>query len=331
MESCIREKAMIYNIKNKMRNFSHENKYFNRLYLIANQAKVSLLSNMSDESFAKIKYKENTGRDLDLNKPKTFNEKLWWLKLNNRDPLLTKCSDKVEVRKYVKDYKLDFILNEVYGVYDNPSQINFKKLPSKAFIKTNNGSGTNSLWVKNKPFDKKKFNQKFNKALKKNYYWQSREWNYKNIEPKIIVEKVIETTEEIGLVDYRFFCFDGEVKIVFADINTAADDGTHSPYAKRNVYDRNFNYQDIKVSREHFNRELIEKPKNFDKMIEYAEILSQPFPFCRVDFYNINGSIIFGEITFYPGGGTQIIEPEEWEIKLGEWINLDNEKIKLKN
>ena len=321
---------MIYHIKNKVRNLSHRNSFINKLYLISNRIKVSLLSILSDEKFAKMKYKENTGKTLNLDDPKTFNEKLWWLKLNNRDPLLTKCSDKVKVRDYVKECGLGHILNEVYGVYDNANDIDFDELPDKAFIKTNHGSGTNIIWDRNKPFDKAKFRKKFNRALKENYYWQSREWNYKNIEPKIIVEKILEDKENKSLIDYRFLCFDGVVKMIFVDIETAAEDGSHSPYAKRNVYDRDFNYLDIKVKRERYDKSLISKPKNFEKMIEYAEILSEPFPFCRVDLYNINGDVYFGEITFYPGGAMQIVEPEEWEQRMGDWIDLNSNKIKLK-
>lgn len=322
---------MIFHIKNKVRKLSYTNNFINKLYLIANRIKVLLLLPLSDEKFAKIKYKENTGRKLDLENPKTFNEKLWWLKINNRDPLLTICSDKVKVREYVRKCGLGHILNEVYGVYDSADDIDFDKLPDKAFIKTNHGSGINIIWDRNKPFDINKFRKKFNRALKQNYYWQSREWNYKNIEPKIIVEKLLEDRENRSLIDYRFLCFDGVVRMIFVDIETAAEDGSHNPYARRNVYDRNFNYLNIKVKREQFDSSIIKKPRNFDKMIEYAEKLSKPFVFCRVDLYNINGNIYFGEITFYPGGATQIVEPEEWERRMGDWIDLRSEKIRLKN
>lgn len=322
---------MIFHIKNKVRKLSYTNNFINKLYLIANRIKVLLLLPLSDEKFAKIKYKENTGRKLDLENPKTFNEKLWWLKINNRDPLLTICSDKVKVREYVRKCGLGHILNEVYGVYDSADDIDFDKLPDKAFIKTNHGSGINIIWDRNKPFDINKFRKKFNRALKQNYYWQSREWNYKNIEPKIIVEKLLEDRENRSLIDYRFLCFDGVVRMIFVDIETAAEDGSHNPYARRNVYDRNFNYLNIKVKREQFDSSIIKKPRNFDKMIEYAEKLSKPFVFCRVDLYNINGNIYFGEITFYPGGAMQIVEPEEWERRMGDWIDLRSEKIRLKN
>jgi len=322
---------MIYNIKNKIRDLSHRNALVKKLYILANKIKVSLLSGLNDETFAKIKYKENTGKNLNLKNPTTFNEKLWWLKLNNRDPLLTICSDKYKVRDYVKQCGLEHILTKLYGVYDNANDIDFDKLPDKAFIKTNHGSGTNIIWDRHKPFNINKFRREFNKALKYNYYWQSREWNYKNIEPKIIVEEVLEDKEKDFLVEYRFFCFDGIVKLIFVNIETTLEDGTKNPYFKRNVYDREFNLLDIKTSKDNFDPSLVSKPNNLDKMIEYAEILSKPFPHCRVDLYNVNSKIYFGELTFYHGGACQNIEPPIWEKKMGDWIDLNSDKIILKS
>ncbi len=320
---------MIHIIKSKTLKLSHKNAAIKKLYIYGNRLKISLLSFVSDETFAKIKYKESTGKTLNLKNPTTFNEKLWWLKLNNRDPLLTLCTDKYKVRDYVKKCGLGHILITLYGVYNDAKDINFDTLPDKAFIKTNHGSGTNIIWDRSRPFNISKFKKEFNKALRRNYFWQSREWNYKNIEPKIIIEEVLENEEKSPLVDYRFLCFDGAVKLIFVDIETASSDGSHNPYAKRNVYDKNFNYLDIKVGREHFNPSLVKKPCNLDEMIRYAEILSNPFPHCRIDLYNIDGKVYFGEITFYHGGCSQIITPGEWDKRIGDWINLGSSKIKL--
>jgi len=159
---------------------------------------------------------------------------------------------------------------------------------------------------------------------------QSREWNYKNIKPRLIIEEVLEDKDNVSLIDYRFLCFEGKVKLIFVDTHTAAPDGSHNPDALRNVYDTNFNYLNIKVGREQFDEKSLSKPINFEKMIEYAEILSKPFAHCRVDLYNIEGKILFGEITFYPGGATQKISPHEWDIKMGAWININSKKIKRK-
>lgn len=319
---------MIYRIKTKLRNFSHSSKFVREFYLLSNRIKVNLLSGISDEKFAKLKYRENTGEPLNLSSPTTYNEKLWWLKINNRDPLMTVCSDKVAVREYVKEKGLEHILTEVYGVYDNAKDVDFTKIPEKAIIKCNHGSGTNILFSREKDFNRRKFIKKFNRALKNNYYLQSREWNYKNIKPKILVEEFLEDTENVSLIDYRFMCFDGKVKLVLVDINTMAPDGSHAPDAKRNVYDINFNYVDMRIGRENFNRDLIKKPVNWEKMIEYAEVLAKPFVHCRVDLYNIKGKIYFGEITFYPGGATQKITPLDWDKKLGSLINLNSSKIR---
>jgi hypothetical protein len=319
---------MNYKIKNYLRTLSNRNPLMKKLYSQANEIKVKNLSHMSDLEYAKYKYKENTGNKLNIENPKTFNEKIWWLKVNNKDPLLTVCSDKYRVREYVTKNGLENILIPLYGVFDSPNDIDFNLLPDKAFIKTNNSSGINYFWDRSKYFDEKWFVKKFNKALKSNYYLQSREWNYKHIEPKIIIEDVISDSSEVGLVDYRFLCFSGKVKLIFADVETAAIDGSHNPDAKRNIYDCDFNYlNDLKVKRDKFDPALLPKPRNFEEMKEYAEILSKPFEFCRVDLYNINGKIYFGEITFYPGGGTQLFEPSDWELKVGKWINLGSEKI----
>ena len=162
------------------------------------------------------------------------------------------------------------------------------------------------MFDRNKPFDIRAFRRKFNRALKQNYFYQSREWNYKNIEPKIIAEEVL--TDDMGpLVDYKFMCFGGEVKLLFCELEVAKVDGTHNPNSKRNVYDRNFKLLDITFGRERFDPSKVARPENFLKMVEYAEILSKPFANCRVDFYNINGEVYFGKITFYHGGARQRI------------------------
>lgn len=320
---------MIYGVKKRIRELSHNSNILTRLYAFANRRKVRLLSGIPDEIFAKMKYRENTGKKLDLQNPTTYNEKLWWLKLNNRDSLLTICSDKYRVREYVKNAGLSHILTKLYGVYDNADEIDFNELPDRVFLKTNHGCGMNAIFDRTMPFDVESFRRKFNSALKHNYFLQSREWNYKNIEPKIIVEEELVDKDSGSLVDYRFMCFDGKVRLVIVDIDTAKEDGSHNPWPKRNVYDADFNLLEIHFGRKSFDPLLIKKPQNFEKMINYAEVLSEPFPHCRVDLYNISGRIYFGEITFYHGGATQNITPEEWQERLGSWIDLGSNKIVL--
>lgn len=284
---------------------------------------------LSDEEFATKKYKINTGKKLNLNNPTTFDEKLWWLKYHNRDPLLTRCTDKYLVRTYVKECGLEHILNPIYGVYNDPEEIEFNNLPEdRVFFKCNHASGMNAIFDKNKKTDLIKFKKKFKKYLKQNYYFRSREWNYKDIIPKIICEKML--PEDIkNIYDYRFFCFDGVVKLVLVDTDVCASDGRHHTNSKRCIFDRNFKRVNLKMNKESVKHD-IPKPDNFDEMVKYAEILSTPFVHCRVDLYNIKGKIYFSEITFFNNAGYNIMEPQEWEYTMGNWIDLNSEKIILK-
>lgn len=311
----------MHKIKKFLRGLAHNNKLVAGIYNSLNRVKVNMLSYLNDDVFAKINYRENTGKRLNLNNPKTFNEKLWWLKSNYRIPLMTECSDKVKVVNYLERLGLEKLLNPRYGVYSSFEEIPFSEMKGKFYIKCNHVSGINSVFDSNATdaYDYERNKSIFNRALKSNYYYQSREWNYKNIEPKILVEYFL---EEDNLLDYKFLCFHGKVKLCFIDKNVATESGSHNLYATRNVYDRDFNLQTFTVGRDGFEPSLVSKPDNYDEMILIAEQIAKPFPFCRVDLYNLNGEIRFGEITFYPGGATQQFSSEEWDLKVGSWIKL---------
>lgn len=313
---------MYYILKNKARKLTHSSEKLTNIYKVLNSLKTNALKIVNDETFSQIKYWEATGKKLNLALPTTFNEKLWWLKFNYRHPLMTQCSDKVRVRDYIEDIGLEHILTDIEGVYSKAEDIPFDKLNGKFFIKCNHVSGTNAIYDSNKSdsFNHSKFVKEFNCALSKNYYHQSREWNYKNIEPKILVEKFIET--DSNLLDYRFFCFHGEVKLIFVDIDTASASGKHNPKAKRNIYNTKFELQTFTVGRENFNTNLVSRPTNINQMIEIAEKISKPFIFCRVDLYNNNDEIKFGEITFYPGGATQQFSSIDADLMVASWIKL---------
>lgn len=313
---------MYYSAKKKMREVSHNSYFLRAIYLKLNTLKTYALSGINDENFAKIKYKENTGKTLNLKNPVYFNEKLWWLKINYRTPLMTECSDKIKVRDYIKRLNLGFLLNDLKGVYSQAENIPLDKLQGKFFIKCNHVSGINTVFDSNRKgdFDYRGFIKEFNNALNMNYYYQAREWNYKNIEPKILIEDFIESQSQ--LLDYRFFCFHGEVKLIFVDIDTASNNGKHNPDAKRNIYDRNFMLQDFTVGRDNFDESLVKEPEGLKLMIQYAEKISSPFIFCRVDLYNIDGDIKFGEITFYPGGATQQFSSRKRDLEVASWLDL---------
>lgn len=266
-------------------------------------------------------------RRINLKNPKTFDEKLWWLKLNNRDPLLTICSDKLNVREYVRKCGYPEILVNQYGVFNDPDQIPFDNYAQEVIIKSTSGSGKNVFFQKgrddaNIPSIKKMFK----KALNQNPYYLSREWNYKNIESKIIVEEVLRDSKGKCPLDYKFMCFDGEPKLLFLDVGLINDDNSYNHHYPRNIYDMEFNLLPVWETRPNADY-TISKPLNFDRMVEIARKLSAPFPHCRVDLYNVEGNIYFGEITFYHGGGFNDIQPIEWSYKMGSWIDLNSKKV----
>ena len=281
-----------------------------------------------DKPYARLFYKVYTGKRLNLDNPVYFNEKLWWLKLNNRDPLLTKCSDKHLAREYVTECGYPEILIPQLDVFESVDEVNFSKYDIPVVLKCNKDSGGLVFYdpSKKEQFDEKKARQHLRRALRGKYYLISREWNYKNIPPRIVVEKVLRDKNGRLPSDYRFFCFDGQPKFLMMDFGVMTEDGHHKFEFPRNIYDMDFSLLPVRFGRDNYDGE-VDKPDHFDKMIEIAEKLSQPFPMCRVDLYNIDGTIYFGEMTFYHGGCCQEITPEEWDLKIGSWINIDNPKI----
>lgn len=278
---------------------------------------------LSDEEFAQWMYYNHTGKKLDLQTPRTYDEKVWYLKLHERDELQKTCSDKYLVREYVKECGLEHILNEVYGVYDSFKEIPFDALPDKFFLKCTHTSGANAIFDRNRKFDYKYQKNEFDFWMKRDYFWGSREWNYQGLTPKIICEKILEDKKGNLPMDYKIMCFHGEAKMLFLNIGLSTKNGEHADDAYCNIYDRDFQLLPITDERENYKGNDIVKPENWDEMIKYAEILSKPFRHCRVDFYNVDGKIYFGEITFHHGGGCNGIEPEEWAYKMGDWISLE--------
>ena len=313
------------NLKETYRDLSEKSTLAYRGYLAIHELKCRQMDKLDDVSFAKRMYMRANGKDLDLENPRTMDEKLWWLKFHYRNPLQTICSDKYKVREYVNECGLGDILNDLYGVYDRAEDVDFDALPSPSFVKCNKGSGTNMVYSRDRSLNRKHFNLKFNSTLDFDYSRNSREWNYKDIEPRIIAEKVLRCKDGSMPLDYKFMCFHGEPKLLFLDSNLATDDGRHNARGQRDVYDCRFVPVPVKVTREQSGFSY-QKPMHFDDMLDVAQRLSRPFPFCRVDLYNLDGAIVFGEMTFFHNGGCNAVEPEEWDYKIGSWIDL--EKVK---
>lgn len=302
--------------------FLYHHKLTAKLYTRIRNYRYDKRKQMSDLEYAQWSFKQATGKELNLETPVTFDEKIQYLKLFDRNPLKPVCSEKYNVRQYVKDCGLENILNDVYGVYHSFEEIDFDKLPEECFIKCTHTSGANVIFNRNKPFDYMYYRYEFDFWLQRNYYWNSREWNYRDIPARIICEPVLRDQFGRLPMDYKFFCFGGEVKIVSLDIGVASEEGEHALDYYRNIYDRNFELLPVTETRKNYEGE-VKKPEKYELMVEYAEILSKPFRHCRVDLYNVDGKIYFGEITFHHGSGCNHFQPEEWAVKLGSYINIE--------
>jgi hypothetical protein len=278
---------------------------------------LKFLDFIPDKFMIILQYYIAKGKWLDLESPQRFTEKLQWYKLYYRRSLLTECADKYKVRAYIELKELKEILIPLYGVYDNAEDINFDDLPDSFALKTTNGSHTNILCTEKRFLNIKDSKVKLNKWLKDWAGKVGREWAYYDIKPKIICEKLLESNSENGLDDYKFFCFNGEPYCLYVVIDREADNGL-----KLGIYDLEFNK--LKYRRSDIDPIVrnIKKPKNFKKMIEIAKILSKDFPHVRVDLYNLNQKIYFGELTFYDGSGYKGYISDEFDFILGKQFDL---------
>ena len=321
---------LIMKIKKKLHYIGKKDSSLRMLYFYGKYGLAKFLGFIwSEEKYAKWFYHLYTKKDLNLENPKYFDHKLWWLKLNNRDPKLTMCSDKIAVRDYIKECGYEEILIPQLDVLNNIKELDLSKYNEEVIVKCNHNSGGHLFFDPANPIDGKSLKnakKRLKLILKNNASVLSREWNYKNIPPKIVVEKIIRDKNGKLPLDYKFMCFDGEPKLLFLDLGVINADNSYNSYYPRNIYDMDFNLLPVFETRPNADYE-INKPENFKKMVDIARKLSQPFAHCRVDLYNIDGKIYFGEITFYHGGGCNQIEPEEWDLKMGDWIDLNSPKI----
>ena len=267
-----------------------------------------------DSSYLKIVYKMRTGKKLNLQEPKTFNEKLQWLKLYDRKPEYTIMVDKYEAKKYIAEQIGEEYIIPTLGVWDRFEDIDFDALPHQFVLKCTHDSGGLAICRDKSTFDKETARKKIARSLKRNYYWSGREWQYKDVKPRIIAEKYIEETKDDALTDYKFFCFHGVSKIMYISKDHGTDPRT-------DFFDMEFNHLPVRA-RDPQAEITPERPMQFEKMREMAEILSKDIPHLRVDFYLVNGKIYIGELTFYHMSGFTKVQPDEWNLKMGQWIQL---------
>lgn len=267
--------------------------------------------------FVKYYFRLTLGYKLDLNNPKTFNEKLNWLKIYYRDPLFPKLVDKYEVKKYVVEKIGQRYVIENYGVWSSFEEINFDELPNQFVLKTTHDGGGIVICKDKRLFDREKAGKVLNTHLKTNHYDKFGEWVYKNIKPRILAEKYMVDESGYELKDFKFFCFDGKVKFLFV----ATDRYSDTLPTKFNFFDDDF--QPLPVIQGHpKSSKAFVRPENFDKMKELAEVLAKDIPHARIDLYNIGGMIKFGEVTFFHFAATMPFQPHKWDYKFGEYLNL---------
>lgn len=272
---------------------------------------------LPDKIYLKLKYYIIFHKKLNLKSPTTYNEKLQWLKLYNRKKIYTQMVDKYEVKKYVANIIGEEYIIPTLGVYDKFDDIDFQKLPKQFVIKCTHDSGGLVICKDKDSFNYEQAKIKINKSLKNNYFYSGREWPYKNVKPRIIIEKYIEDESGYELKDYKFFCFDGEPKTMFI----ATDRSNPKEETKFDFFDMSFEHLPFTNGHPNSTKKII-KPKGFNEMKKLAKTLSKDFPHVRIDFYDINGKIYFGEITLFHWSGFVPFEPEEWDYKFGEWIKL---------
>lgn len=271
---------------------------------------------LNDRAYIDISFKIKLGRKPDLDNPQTFNEKLQWLKLNDRDSSYTTMVDKYEVKGYVANILGEKYIIPTIGVYDRFEEIDFDSLPDQFVMKCTHDSGGLVIVRDKAKLNINKARRKINKSLKRNYYYPGREWPYKNVKPRIIIEKYMVDDKSKELKDYKYFCFNGKPEIILTCSERFSKDGLRETW-----FDSEWNLLPI-TEGGHEIDESIKRPKKFKEMSRLAKKLSNGIAFVRIDFYEIDGKVYFGEITFFPASGFERFDPGEWDKKLGEMIDL---------
>lgn len=275
---------------------------------------IDKLAFIPTKPYLKMVYWIKTGKRLNLKKPAGFNEKLNWFKLNDIHPEYTNLVDKLSVREYISHELGPEYLFPLLGHWEKFSDIDFDNLPDQFVLKCNHDSGSVKVIKDKNSINKIELERFFNSRLRMNSFVLGREYPYRNVKPCIIAEKYMESDDGKGINDYKFFCFDGCPKIMFVATDRATD-------VKFDFFDMEFNHLDIQNIHDIADYPP-EKPACFEEMRQLAKKLSQGMKFVRIDFYEIDGRVYFGEFTFFHGGGFYLFHPDEWESRLGGWLKI---------
>ena len=272
---------------------------------------------LPSKTYVRFHYEYFNGKKLNLENPREFNEKIEWYKVFYRPKIMNQLVDKYEVRPYVEEKIGAQYLNELYAVYDDANQVNFDILPNKFVVKANHTNSDNLIVTDKDSLDKQKAIKRFKKWLGKNqYYRKGQEWAYKDVKPKLVIEKFLKEKDKNTLVDYKFYCFNGVPKFIDVHIDREEDH-------KQGCFDLEFNLLPFGKSKSYKSISSdIEKPSNLEEMVKLSEILADKFPFVRVDFYSVNGKSIFGEMTFYPSDARKSFYPDEYNLIVGDYFQI---------
>lgn len=275
-----------------------------------------IVSVIPDDKYLKWFYFIHMKKRLNLDNPRTFNEKMQWLKLYDRKPQYTRLVDKYEVRRYIADTIGEEYLIPLLGIWNKPEKIDFESLPDKFVLKCTHDSGSVLVCHNKKEFNTGKAIKFLNTRLKRNYFYHGREWPYKDVKPRIIAEQYMEEEAGEELKDYKLMCFNSKVKVAFVCSERYLGNGLRVTFFdtdwKRLPFERHYPASSV----------AIKKPEKYEEMIRIAEKLSEKLPFVRVDLYEIKGRIYFSELTFYPGSGIEEFNPEKWDLVLGKQLKL---------
>ena len=281
-----------------------------------------LMDKLSDEEYIRKKWKAFYGEDIDLNNPQTLCEKLQWLKLYYRKPEFTRMVDKYEAKKIVAERFGEEYVIPTIGIWNHANEIDFDALPNQFVLKPTHDSGGLVICRDKSKLDIEAAKAKLEKSLSRNYYLGGSEWPYKHVKPRIIAEPLIEQLGKPESLEYKTTCFNGKVAFV-----TICSGIAHSAFElrKNDHFDTNFNKMEWYVN---YKPAPVtpKKPEQWDEIIKFCETLAEGIPYLRVDSYIINGQLIFGEMTFYTWGGFMHFEPKEWDLKLGQMLELPKEK-----
>lgn len=274
-----------------------------------------ILRVLNDETFLKFYYRILIGRKLDLEHPKGYNEKIQWLKLHDRNEGYCQLVDKYKVKKIVADMiGEEYVVPIIAGPWKSVDEIEVEKLPRRFVLKVSHDCGGIVICKNKEDFNWKKAKKKLKKALETNYYYVGREWPYKNIVPCVFAEEYLDFQNEDSLIDYKFMCFNGIPQIMF----TVTE---RSKGVKVDFFDMDFNH--LPIVRHYPNsQKRIDKPAQFERMKELAQVLARDYPHVRIDFYEVEGRIYFGEYTFYPGNGLEEFASYDDDLELGKMITV---------